>query len=65
MSLLNKEASYTLLFLIKTQYTPHFVVNFLILEDFQSSDLIKYFWFVKTHQVVDNHIGCPNMLIKE
>ena len=41
---------------------PDFVVNFLVFEYFQGSNLIEYFRFVEADQVMDYYIRGPNML---
>lgn len=41
---------------------PDFVVDFLVFEYLQGSNLIEYFRFVKADQVMDYYIWGPNML---
>ena len=41
---------------------PDFVIDFLVFEYFQGSNLIEYFRFVEADQVMDYYIWGPNML---
>ena len=41
---------------------PDFVVNFLVLEDLKSTDLIENFRLIEADKIVDDHIGGPNVL---
>ena len=41
---------------------PHFVIDFLVLEDLQSPNLVENLWLVKADQVVDYNVWSPNVL---